>query len=176
MRVLKWVLGGLVALVALLALGGLMLPSTFKVTRSVLVAAPAQKIYPLVAEPRRWNDWAPWNRRDPAMTITYTGAPSGAGAVWEWKSKSQGDGRMTFTAGDPARGVVFELFFPDFGTTSKGEIQFSPEGAGTRVTWTMNGDMGRNPLYHWMALMMDGMVGKDFDEGLAALKVLAEKP
>jgi hypothetical protein len=40
----------------------------------------------------------------------------------------------------------------------------------------MNGDMGTNPIYHWFALGADGMVGKDFEEGLAGLKALAEKP
>jgi len=39
----------------------------------------------------------------------------------------------------------------------------------------MNGDMGANPLYHWFALGADGMVGKDFAEGLAGLKEVAEK-
>ena len=50
-----------------------------------------------------------------------------------------------------------------------------PSG-GTRVTWGMDGDMGGNPLMHWMALMMDRMVGKDFEAGLANLKGLAEAP
>ena len=36
--------------------------------------------------------------------------------------------------------------------------------------------MGKNPLMHWMALFMDGMIGKDFDGGLANMKALAEKP
>ena len=175
MKFLKWAVGGVLALVALLALIGMFLPGTFKVTRSTLVAAPADKIYPLVAEPKRWKDWSVWNRRDPNMAITYSGPESGPGAVWEWKSKSEGDGRMTFTAAEPGKRAAFELFFPDFGTTSKGELLLTPEGSGTRVTWTMNGDMGKNPLFHWMALMMDGMVGKDFDAGLANLKALAEK-
>ena len=175
MRILKWVVGGVLALVALLALGGMFLPGTFKVTRSVVVAAPADKIYGLVAEARRWKDWSAWNQRDPAMTINYSGPASGVGAVWEWKSKSEGDGRMTFTAAEPGKQVAFDLFFPDFGTTSRGELQLTPEGSGTRVTWVMNGDMGRNPLFHWMALFMDGMVGKDFEGGLANLKAVAEK-
>ena len=175
MKFLKWAVGGVLALVALLALIGMFLPGTFKVTRSTLVAAPAAKIYPLVAEPKRWKDWSVWNRRDPNMAITYSGPESGPGAVWEWKSKSEGDGRMTFTAAEPGKRAAFELFFPDFGTTSKGELLLTPEGSGTRVTWTMNGDIGKNPLFHWMALMMDGMVGKDFDAGLANLKALAEK-
>jgi carbon monoxide dehydrogenase subunit G len=48
------------------------------------------------------------------------------------------------------------------------------EGEGTRVTWTVEMDMGNNPVGRWMGLMMDGMVGKDFDAGLANLKAKAE--
>lgn len=175
MKFIKWALGGVLALVALLAVGGMFLPGTFQVTRNTVVAAPADKVYALLADPRRWKEWSVWNQRDPGMAITYSGPESGVGAVWEWKSKSEGDGRMTFTAAEPGRRAAFDLFFPDFGTTSKGELLLTPEGSGTRVTWTMNGDMGRNPLLHWLALMMDGMVGKDFDAGLASLKALAEK-
>ena len=83
---------------------------------------------------------------------------------------------MTFTAAEPGKRVAFELFFPDFGTTSMGTLDLAPAGAGTQVTWTMNGDMGSNPLYRWMALFMDKMVGPDFEAGLANLKALAEKP
>ena len=72
--------------------------------------------------------------------------------------------------------MVFELYFPDFDSTSTGTIAFTPEGAGTRVTWSMVGDMGRNPVYHWFALNADRMVGPDFEAGLANLKALAEKP
>lgn len=175
MKIVKWILGLVAVLAVLLLGGGLLLPSTFTVQRSATLGAPPQKVYEAVADPRRWNEWGEWNRRDRQMQITYFGPPSGAGAGWEWKSKSQGDGRMTFTAAEPGQRVAFDLFFPDFGTTSKGELRFAPEGSGTKVTWTMNGDMGKNPLFHWMALFMDGMVGKDFEAGLANLKGVVEK-
>jgi Polyketide cyclase / dehydrase and lipid transport len=117
-----------------------------------------------------------WNQRDPAMAITYSGPASGAGAAWEWKSSSQGDGKMTFTAAEPGRRVAYDLYFPDFGTTSNGDLMLTAEGSTTKVTWTMNGNMGSNPLMRWMALFGDRMVGSDFDAGLANLKALAEKP
>lgn len=176
MKVLKWfamVLGGLAAV---LVVGGLLLSPTFMVTRSTQVSAAPEKVFALVADPRRWKEWSAWNARDPAMQITYSGAPTGVGAAWEWKSASQGDGKMTFTAAEPGQRVAFDLFFPDFGTTSKGEFRFAAAEGGTRVAWIMNGDMGRNPLFRWMTLFADRMVGKDFDEGLARLKALAEKP
>jgi len=176
MRLLKWIAIVVAALAAVLVLGGMLLSPRFKVTRSIEVSAPPQKVYELVADPRRWKDWSVWNRRDPNMQITYSGPPSGVGAVWAWKSPSEGDGRMTFTATEPGQRVAFDLYFPDFGTTSRGELLFQAEGNVTRVTWTMDGDMGNNVLFRWMALFADRMVGKDFEGGLANLKVVAEKP
>lgn len=176
MKFLKWTVITLVLLVALLFGGGLLLPQKFNVSRSVVVNAAPEKVYSLIDNPRRWKDWTVWNQRDPAMQITYSGAESGPGAVWAWKSKTEGDGRMTFTAAEPGRRLAYDLFFPDFGTTSAGELRLNAQGLGTRVTWVMNGDMGGNPLFRWMTLFADGMVGKDFDAGLARLKALAEKP
>jgi uncharacterized protein YndB with AHSA1/START domain len=165
----------LVSLVLLLFAGGYALSPEFKAVRSVTIDAPAEKVYPLLADPREWKRWTVWNQRDPSMAITYTGPLSGAGAAWEWKSKSEGDGKMTFTAAEPNRRVAYDLFVPDFGTTSTGDLLLVPEGGGTRVTWTINGNMGSNPLMRWLALFMDRMVGPDFEAGLANLKALAEK-
>ena len=175
MKILKWILIVVLALLAVLVIGGYLLSPKFTVTRSVVVNAPADKVYALVANPRGWKQWSVWNQRDPAMQIEYSGPESGTGAKWSWKSKTQGDGTMTFTATEPARKVAFDLYFPDFGTTSQGELSFVPEGNSTRVTWTMNGDMGKNPVFRWIALGADSMVGKDFETGLANLKAVAEK-
>jgi uncharacterized protein YndB with AHSA1/START domain len=175
-KVLKWLAIVLIGLAALLFLGGYALSPEFKAVRSTSINAPPDKVYALIADPREWKRWSVWNRRDPAMAITYSGPPAGAGAAWEWKSKSQGDGKMTFTAAEPGKRVAYDLYFPDFGTTSGGDLLLAPDGSATRVTWTMNGNMGSNPLFRWIALFGDKMVGKDFEGGLANLKVLAEKP
>lgn len=175
LKALKWLLAAIAGLVLLLFAGGYALSPEFKAVRSVVVQASAEKVYPLLADPREWKRWTVWNRRDPSMTIAYSGPPSGAGAAWSWKSKSEGDGQMTFTAAEPNRRVAYDLYFPDFGTTSNGDLLLAPEGNGTRVIWTMNGNMGTNPLFRWMALFADRMVGGDFEAGLANLKALAER-
>ena len=175
-RLGKWTAVIVVLLSVGLVVGGMMLPPTFQVSRSVTVNAPPDKLYALVADPRAWAQWSVWNQRDPAMKIEYSGPQSGVGATWAWQSASEGDGKMSFTVAEPGKRVGFDLYFPDFGTTSKGELVFTPEGNGTRITWTMNGDMGSNPLYRWIALFGDRMVGPDFEAGLANLKAVAEKP
>jgi uncharacterized protein YndB with AHSA1/START domain len=151
------------------------LPSGYKVERSLVVEAPPDRIFPLVAAPRRWMQWSIWTRRDPGMAIEYFGPESGAGAGWRWDSKTEGRGEMTLVEADPAHGLRYKLYFPDFDTTSTGAIVLAPEGTGTRVTWNNLGDMGRNPLKHYMAAAMDRLVGPDFEAGLRNLKTLAEK-
>lgn len=176
MRWLKWILGLVLALAALLVGGGLLLSPQFEVSRSIRINAPADKVYSLVASPRAWKEWSVWNRRDPAMQITYFGPESGTGAGWSWVSQSEGDGRMTLVQADPPRKVVFELYFPDFGSTSTGTLDFDGQDGVTQVRWTMAGNMGSNPLLRWFALGADRLMGPDFEAGLANLKLLAERP
>jgi len=174
-RLGKWAVVIVVLFAIGLVLGGMMLSPAFTVQNSLLVNAPPDKVYAFVADPRGWQRWSVWNQRDPAMAITYSGPASGAGAAWSWQSRSEGNGTMTFTSVDPGRRVAFDLQLADFATTSRGELHFTPEGSATRVTWTMQGDTGANPLYHWFALFAETLMGPDFEAGLANLKAVSEK-
>jgi uncharacterized protein YndB with AHSA1/START domain len=175
MRWLKIVLGIVVLLAAVVIGVGVALPAAYKVERTIVIDAPPERIYPLVATPRRWPQWCIWTRRDPAMAIEYFGAESGAGAGWRWSSRTEGRGEMTLVEADPAFGMRYRLSFPDFEATSTGDFLLQPVGAGTRITWTNVGDVGRNPLKHYLAATMDRLVGPDFDAGLVNLKALVEK-
>lgn len=175
MRILKWLLMGLVVVVAALVAVGLMMPSQYRVERSARIEAVPEKVYALLADPREWKRWSVWNQRDPDMKIVYSGPASGAGAAWAWDSKSEGKGRMSFTRVEAPRLIEYALEFPDMGSTSKGALKLAPEGAATTVAWTNEGDVGQNPVYRLFVPFMDAMVGKDFAAGLANLKALAEK-
>lgn len=176
MRIVQWTLAVVGAIVLAVVLGGFFIPSTFLVTRSATIKAPPRKIYDLVVEPRQWARWSEWNRRDPNMKITYKGPPFGMGARWEWVSRSEGTGSMEFTRVEPDSAVEYALTFADYNMKSSGTLRMEPQGELTRVTWTTSGDVGGNPLKHYLAMMMDRMVGPDFEAGLAHLKEVAETP
>jgi len=175
LKVFKFVFGLVAVLAFVLVVGGYFLSSKFTVERRITIQAPAERVYALVADPREWKRWGVWSQRDPNMAIEYSGAASGVGAVWAWKSQSEGDGRMRFTVAEPGQRLGYELYFPDFGTTSTGELRLQAQGQATEVVWVMHGDMGSNPVFRWIALNADAMVGKDFDAGLRNLQQLAEK-
>jgi uncharacterized protein YndB with AHSA1/START domain len=176
MKFVQWTLALVGAIALALVLGGFFIPSTFVVTRAITIKAPAKKIYDLVVEPRQWTRWSEWNRRDPNMKITYKGPPFGMGARWEWVSKTEGTGSMEFTRVEPDRAVEYLLSFADYNMKSSGALRLDPQGDATRVTWSSSGDVGGNPLKHYLAMMMDRMVGPDFEAGLAHLKEVAESP
>jgi uncharacterized protein YndB with AHSA1/START domain len=175
-KAIQWTLA-VVGFLALLVVGvGFFLPTGFEVERSIVIDAPADRIFNYVVDPREWKKWTVWNERDPNMEISYAGPPFGQGARWSWSSKTEGAGSMTFVRVVPNAQLGYELSFPEFGMKSEGDLLLAPAGSGTRVTWTNRGDVGRNPLKRYLALSMDRLVGPDFERGLANLKRLSEKP
>ncbi len=166
----------------LLAVGAIILlyaaskPDTFHVERSVTITAPAEKIFPLLNDFHAWNDWTPYNK-DPAMKKTFSGSEQGVGAMYAWQgNKNVGKGDITIIASTPVSKIIFDLHMVEpFEARNVAIFNLAAIGETTTVTWSLD---GANPLIaKIMGLFfdMDNMIGKDFEVGLAKLKVLAEK-
>ena len=175
------VLGGLAGLILL----GIVIliviaenkPGDFRIERSATINAPAEKIFPLIADFHNWANWSPWEQLDPQLRRTYSGSPSGLGAVYEWEgNKKVGQGRMEITEAQPPAKITIKLdFLKPFEAHNTAEFALTGQGSSTDVTWAM---IGQKPLMLKVmsAFMdMDKMVGKDFESGLANMKALAEK-
>lgn len=171
---LKRILMGVLVFVVLFLAIGFALPSKFRVERSTEISATPADVYARIASPKAWAAWTVWNQRDPSMKIDYSGPESGVNAAWKWQSKTEGNGEMTFTAAEPGKRLTYKLFFADFGMESTGDLVLAPSATGTRITWSNAGDMGSNPINRYFGLMMDKMVGPDFEAGLARLKAQSE--
>lgn len=174
-RALRWLKGTamfVVALVALLLVVALLIPGRWHVERSVVIDAAPEWVYPSVADLRQWRDWTVWYARNPQLETRYPGPASGVGAVSEWRD-AQGSGRLTVTAAEPPRRIAYDLLF-DGDMLTRGSIVLHPEGEGTRVTWTFEGDAGFNPVARYFGFMVTRAVADDFDHSLARLKRLCE--
>jgi effector-binding domain-containing protein/uncharacterized protein YndB with AHSA1/START domain len=175
MAVLKKALIALVVIVAVLAAVGLMLPRQVHVERSATIAAPRATVFALLNSYKRFNEWSPWAGLDPNARYTYSGPEAGVGAGMSWVGdpKKVGSGSQEILESQPYERVKTAL---DFGDQGKATAEFAlvKEGDATRVTWGFDTDLGMNPVGRYFGLMFDGMIGKDYEKGLAGLKTLAE--
>jgi uncharacterized protein YndB with AHSA1/START domain len=165
----------IVLLAALLAYAATR-PDTFRTSRSAVIDAPPERIFPLIDDFARWREWSPWERLDPDLRRTYSGPASGRGAGYAWEgSKKVGQGSMEITTSTPPSRLVVRLdFIKPFEAHNVAEFTLEPEGAGTRVVWAMHGPRPFIMKMMGVFMNMDEMVGKDFSAGLANLKSLAE--
>jgi effector-binding domain-containing protein len=173
--VIRKVLYVVVALVAVLAGIGMLLPRTVHLERSAVVDRPPSVVFATVNSYRRFDEWSPWNALDPNLNASRSGPDVGVGAHYSWTGNSKvGTGSQTITASVPYERVSTDL---DFGMDGPAKAAFllKPEGAGTRLTWTLDADMGAGPIGRWFGLFMERMVGPDYEQGLAAIKTVAEK-
>jgi uncharacterized protein YndB with AHSA1/START domain len=154
---------------------GFVLPGHYRVERTTFIAAKPEAVYPLVSDLKAWKRWGVWFARDPAMEISYSPFSSEIGAWSQWKSKSQGDGKMTISAVRPPEYFEYRMDFTDMNMVSTGTMGLKPVEGGTRVSMTMEGNLGRSPVNRWFGVFMGRLVGPDFDEGLANLKRIAEE-
>lgn len=170
------VLAVIVALIVALALSR---PDTFAVERRIAIQAPPEKVMGLVADFRQWPQWSPWEKLDPNMQRTFTGAASGRGAVYEWTGNSDvGRGRMEIIDYTPPTNAVIKLqFIEPFAVTNTTTFALAPQasGAGTDVVWSMTGPMPFVSKLMSVFISMDTMIGRDFERGLTQLKAAAEK-
>lgn len=151
-------------------------PDTFRVERAASIKATPETIFAHINDFRSWDDWSPWEKLDPALQRTYSGAAIGLGAVYEWKGNSDvGSGRMEIMESSPASKISIKLdFIEPFETQSTSEFTLTPEGDATKITWAMHGPNQFLGKVMSIFVDMDNHIGKDFETGLANLKTIAE--
>ena len=152
-------------------------PNDFRIERHIDIAAPAETIHPHINDFHNWAAWSPWEKLDPNLQRTYSGAPSGKGAVYEWTgNKKVGTGRMEIKDTQAPRLVNIALdFLKPFKASNTTDFTLVPSGSGTKVTWAMIGSSPFPMKVFGLFMNMDEAVGKDFAKGLESLKAVCEQ-
>lgn len=178
MKALKKIVLAALVLPVVIVIGSFFLPSRYHVERSVVVKASPEAIFEQVNRLKHWPEWTAWTvQKYPDMKIAFSGPESGVGAVYTWEGKSSGNGTLKITASEAGRRVGYSLDFENGKHVSTGAIAIEPDtvtpGA-FKVTWHNAGDLGANPVSRIFGLMMDRMMGPDFEEGLQKLRARVE--
>jgi hypothetical protein len=68
------ILIGIAAIIALFVLVVATRPSTFRIERSITIAAPPESAFAPVNDFHAWAAWSPYEKKDPQMKRTFQGA------------------------------------------------------------------------------------------------------
>lgn len=173
MNAFRIIVAIVIAIPALFIGIGFSLPTHIHVERSIDINASPGAVFSLVGDLAEFDKWDPWTELDPNMTVEYAGPLLGVGSSRSWQGNDEvGSGVMTVVEYKPNSKAVMSL---DFGDMGKGEAAYvlEPVENGTRVTWQFDTDYP-NIVQRYFGLMMDGLLGPQYEKGLAKLKPLAE--
>ncbi len=174
MLIVVYAIAAIIAVILILAA---MRPDTFRIERKIAIKAAPDKVHALINDFHHWPSWSPWEKLDPAMKRSFSGAEHGKGAGYAWQgNKKVGRGSMEILESDtPARVVIKLDFFEPFEAHNTAQFDLAHGTGETTVTWAMFGPSPFMMKIMHLFMNMDKMVGKDFEEGLSNLKANAEK-
>jgi uncharacterized protein YndB with AHSA1/START domain len=180
---IKKIVVGLVAfvliLIAGLAIVSFVSPVDFRVERDVTINKPKAEVFAYLKMLKNASEWGPWAKRDPGMKTEFRGTDGTVGFVsyWNGTNDDTGEGEQEIKKIVEGERIDTELRFKK-PFESRADGYLITEAAGdsrTKVKWGFTGSMPR-PMNLMMVVMdMDKEVGKDFEEGLANLKLILEK-
>ncbi|WP_299406676.1 SRPBCC family protein [uncultured Roseobacter sp.] len=156
--------------VAALAVATLALPRHVSIERSAMIEATPEAVIDLAASNTGYQTFNPYKDLDPNLQVQMFGPATGVGSGFSFESKD-GAGQQT-VASVTEEQVVFDLDLGPLGQPTQAISAVAVDGA-TEVTWSMDMDLGMNPVFRVMGLFMDGMIGPNFELGLANIADVA---
>lgn len=151
-------------------------PDTCHFSRSVVISAPPERIFPMIDNPRAMNEWNPFVKADPNIKLSYSGPPNGVGAASDFDGDNRvGGGRVEVIESTPTSKVVMALRMDrPMKCQNRVEFTISPKGSDSEVTWAMSGAQPFIGKLFSVFVDTEKMVSGAFETGLADLKAKAE--
>lgn len=173
MKAFKIIIAIVIAIPILFFAVGTLLPKQTHLQRSIDIDAPIGAVFSLVGDLREFSRWDPWSKKDPNISVNYSGPDFGVGSVRSWSGNSQvGTGSMTMTEYTPNASAAMAI---KFGQAGAGDARYDlvEKGNTTTITWRFK-TVHENVISRYFGLAMEGMLGTDYELGLASLKAAAE--
>lgn len=173
------IFAGLIFFIILVTAGlSFMLPTYQKVKRSQEINASAPVIYEHLIKLENFNRFSVWNQQDSSAVNTLSGTDGTVGAASSWKGSPEisGEGRIEIIALAPNRAVTHEIRFiqPKEATASSVFELLETNKGKTTVTWIFKMNTPRPSNIFNLLSSIDKDKGKDFEDGLTALKKIIE--
>jgi len=173
MKVLKIIGIILLAIIGICLIAVLMQPSQGHIEKSIVINAPASSVFAEVSDFEKFNVWSPWAKMDPEAKQTVEGPAASVGHKMAWNGPKTGTGEQWIEKIIENEYVKNGMKFGGSETTFYNEFILTPQGEGTKITWTYDGaNEGLSGKAMW--LVMGSMMGDQFEQGLNDLKQIVE--
>jgi hypothetical protein len=174
---MKKVLVVIAAIIAVILVVALIAPKEYAVEREVVINCPKEQVFDYVKSLKLQDEWSVWGDLDPDAVYTYTGVDGTVGFISAWEgNKDVGKGEQEIVNIMEGERVDFELRFVEpFESTA--DVYITTDGLSeqeTLVKWGMSGKMPFPTNLFLLVMNMDKSIGKDFEQGLAHLKMIME--
>ena len=157
------------AIVVILTIVIVMQPEKAHIEKSIFINAPATSIFPEVSNYKNFNVWSGWAKMDAKAT----GTEANVSSKIMWNGSKTGIRLQRVEEIEENKRVKCAMTFAGYDGIFYSEFRLRPEGNGTRVTWTYDGEnTGLKGKAIWV--FAGGMLASHYAHGLKDLKKLVE--
>lgn len=177
MKFLKGLLIAILTLAIIYVVLALFGPSSYKVTRSLDINAPADIVFEQFSNFKNWEAWSPWIEKDPSVKNTYEGEFGEVGSKMSWVGDEElsGTGSMTISALEMNKSINYDLAFEvPMEMASKGGIMLEEKDGKTSLSWYDEGDIPFMMRPFMLFMDLDAKIGPDFERGLARIDSISQ--
>lgn len=179
MKIVKNILLVFVAIVVIVLILAVIVPSEFGVEREASINKSKTEVFEYVKILKNQDYFSVWAKIDPSMKKEFSGVDGTVGFISSWTSKHPdvGVGEQEITGIDFERRIDYELrFLEPFESTSTAYMIFEAiDSNKTTVRWGFEGDMPYPMNLMLLFVDMEGELGGDLQNGLNNLKDILEK-
>jgi polyketide cyclase/dehydrase/lipid transport protein len=167
-----YIIGGIIALIALLAF---IVPVRFAYEAETIVNKPKAEVFDYLKHLKNQNYWSVWILTATDMVQEFSGTDGQPGFISAWEGKKAGKGAQELLKFVDGERIDTELRFEKpFKATNKGYfITTAVDANKTKVVWGMAGKSPRP--FNIVSVLMKGVLMKDFNTGLSNVKKNLEK-
>lgn len=175
---IKNVLLGIVGIIVLFLAYASTREGKFNYEKSVVINAPAEKIYPYISNFKNGSAWNSFDQKDPNIKRSYTGNDGEAGSRMDFEGNAEaGSGyleMLSVTANSEAQMKL--VMTKPIHAENLIVYKLTPEaGGGTRFTWSMSGDGGLMGKIINIFIDCEKMITGEFDKSFNNLKMIVEQ-
>jgi len=165
----------LLSIILLLVVIGMLLPSSYHVERSIQIKNSSKIIFPYLNNLQKWGSWTSLNvTKDYSLEQEFSGSNQGIGSELSYKGDKLGKGNIKIIDNELDDHVSFLLLINNrFNTDGNIKIESISE-MDSKVTISLDGNVGFHLPNRYIILMMNNIAGSLFEESLNRLKMVVE--